>query len=170
VQVNLLDIVFALLNFLILLGILQLVLYKPVVRLLNEREERVKRQNQELEANRQKLAALEEELERKQTELAAQVRQILDDARHQGQKTKEEILAQAREEARHILSRAEAEVQRERLRAWEELWGEMVNLVISAATRIVGEDFNDDKHRRRIEEFISSLDLRQIGELTNENG
>lgn len=96
-QVNLLDIVFALLNFLILLGILQLVLYKPVVRLLNEREERVKRQNQELEANRQKLAALEEELERKQTELAAQVRQILDDARHQGQKTKEEILAQARE-------------------------------------------------------------------------
>lgn len=169
-KVNLLDIVFALLNFLILLWILKLVLYKPVVRLLNEREEGIARQNLEIEEKQQKLAAFQYELEQKQAELTAQVHKVLDDAQKQGQAAKEEILAQAREEARHILSRAEGEVHRERLRAWEELWSEIVGLVISTATKVVGEDFNDEMHRKRIEEFINGLDPHQIGELTNENG
>lgn len=166
-HISILDIAFAIFNFLILLVLLQFVLYRPIVRMLEEREERIRNENDEIERMKQEVNAMKEELERKNAELAAQAHQVLDDAKKMGQKAREEILTQAREEARRILSRAENEVVRERTRAWEELWGEMVNLVITAATKIVGEDLDDAKHRKRIQNFISSLDPRQIGELTD---
>lgn len=167
-HISILDIIFAIFNFLILLFLLHLVLYRPVVRMLDEREERIRRENEGIEQLKQEVMAMKEELAKKNADLAAHSHQILEDAKKMGQKAREEILAQAREEARHILSRAENEVVRERTRAWEELWGEMVNLVITAATKIVGEDLDDAKHRKRIQNFINSLDPRQIGELTNE--
>lgn len=166
-HISILDVAFAIFNFLILLLLLQMVLYRPVVRMLDEREARVRNENEEIERKKAEILAMKEELEKQNTALAAQSQQILEDAKKMGQKAREEILSQAREEARYILSRAEDEVVRERTRAWEELWGEMVNLVITAATKVVGEDLDDAKHRKRIQNFINSLDPRQIGELTN---
>jgi F-type H+-transporting ATPase subunit b len=93
----------------------------------------------------------------------------LEIARQDGLKEKEEIVRQAKEEAGQILIRAGQEARRERSKAWEDLWDEMVGIIITIATKAVGEEFNDEKHRAKIRSFIKQLDSKMIGELTNES-
>jgi F-type H+-transporting ATPase subunit b len=169
-NISIIDIAIAIFNFLLLLILLWLVLYRPVIRMLDEREGRIRHENEEIERMKNEATQLRQEWEEKNAEISSQAHQIIEEATKQAQKAREDILAQAREDARRILARAENEVVRERTRAWEELWGDMVNLVITAATKIVGEDFDDTKHRKRIQNFISNIDSRRIGELTNEQG
>ena len=169
-NISIVDIVIAIFNFLLLLALLWLVLYRPIIRLLDEREERIRNEREEIERMKKEAAQLREEWERKNAEITNQAKQIIEEATKQAQKAREDILAQARDDAHRILARAENEVGRERTRVWEELWEEMVSLVITAATKIVGEDLDDTKHRKRIQNFIKNLDSRRIGELTNEQG
>lgn len=168
-EISIMDIILTILNFLILMGLLYLVLYKPVLRLLQEREEKIKKENEELSALRQEAEALKNEWEEKNKALAADVQRILEIARQDGLKEKEEIVRQAKEEAGQILIRAGQEARRERSKAWEDLWDEIVGIIITIATKAVGEEFNDEKHRAKIRSFIKQLDSKMIGELTNES-
>jgi len=44
----------------------------------------------------------------------------------------------------------------------------MVGIIILICSKVVGEEFNEEKHRKKIRTFIKSLDAKTIGELTNE--
>lgn len=169
IELNVMDLVLTVFNFLLLVALLYLVLYRPVLRLLNEREERIKAENEEIESLRREAERLKKEWEDKNAELAKNIHQILEEANEQGKKAREEIIREAREEARHILARASQDARRERVKAWEELWGEMVNIIVTIATKVVGEEFDDEKHRKKILSFIKDLDSKMIGELTNES-
>jgi len=168
IELNFMDLLFTLLNFFILLALLYVILYRPVLQLLSEREERIKAEDSKIEDLRKESEELKVQWEEKNRELACDVRRILEEAKQEGLKEKEEIIREAKAEARQILARASREARRERGRAWEELWGEMVGIIITIATKVVGEEFDDEKHRNKIRSFIKDLDSKMIGELTNE--
>ncbi len=167
-EIRIVDLLLTILNFFILMGLLYLVLYRPVLNLLSAREAKIKRENEELARLRKEAEELRSRWEAKNQELASDRRRILEEARQQGLKEKEELISQAKEEAFQILARARQEVLRERNRAWEELWKEMVGIIILICSKVVGEEFNEEKHRKKIRTFIKSLDAKTIGELTNE--
>lgn len=168
-EISILDIILTILNFFILMGLLYLVLYRPVLRLLQEREEKIKTENEQLSTMRHEAETLKKKWEEKNKALAADVQRILEAARQEGLKEKEDIIRQAKEEAGQILVRAGQEARRERSKAWEEWWEEMVGIIITIATKVVGEEFDDEKHRTKIRSFIKQLDSKMIGELTNES-
>lgn len=167
-EIRIVDLLLTILNFFILMGLLYVVLYRPVLNLLSAREAKIKRENEELARLRKEAEELKSRWEAKNQELASDRHRILEEAKQQGLKEKEELIRQAREEALRIIARARQEVQRERNRVWEELWEEVVGIIITIATKVVGEEFNEEKHRKKIRAFIESLDTKAIGELTNE--
>ncbi len=167
-EIRIVDLLLTILNFFILMGLLYLVLYRPVLNLLSAREAKIKRENEELARLRKEAEELKSHWEAKNQELACERRRILEEARQQGLKEKEELIRQAREDALQIIARARLEVQRERNRLWEELWEEIVGIIITIATKVVGEEFNEEKQREKVRAFIKNLDAKAIGELTNE--
>ena len=60
---------------------------------------------------------------------------------------------------------AQAEIQRERERAVEQLKGEVVTLSIAAAGRIVAKNLDEKESEKLIGDFISELDKDKIGDL-----
>ncbi len=148
-----------LINFLLLLWVLNRLLLQPILRTLDERANRIRTNLQEAER-------LREEAERQHREYQEQLQRAREDVRAmlaEANAQSERILAQAREQAererQEALQRAHAEIQREKEQAILELRNEVANLAIIAASRVLGEELDEQKHRRLIESMLQDVRL-----------
>lgn len=150
-----LRLVWQIINFLILLFILQRVLFKPILRLMDKRADSIRESVDEAERMRQ----FAEETRRK-TEA------LLDDARHQANEIVEgsrRIAEQyeasekdrARREAELLIERAKDEIQLERDRAVSEVRQQAVDLAILAAGKVIEQQLNVDQHRQLVTQFLA---------------
>lgn len=154
--INAVAVVWHLVNFLILIVVLQRFLYRPVMRMLDERAARIRDSLAQAEAVREETSRLQEEAGK-----------ILDEARSEGQRLREEarraadqMLAaaqrQAREESERIIERAQADLVREREQAFLELRQQVVDLTLAAASRVLRRSLDGKAQRELIHEFLSN--------------
>lgn len=153
--INLGAVIWHAINFVILLLILRRFLYRPVLRMLDERSTRIRESLEQAERLRQETARLEE-----------QSRGILDEAKQEGARllaqanqNAERILATARQEAREeqerLIQRAREEIARERDQAFQELREQVADLAVLAAGQVVGRSLDDASHRELVRQFLA---------------
>ena len=152
--INLPGLVAQIINFTILLTVLYLLLYKPVTRMLDQRGERIKESLEQ--ADRLKAESAEaEEAVRKQIDAArAEGRGIVAQATQVAERVREEAREQARRDAELITARAQADIQRERDEALEQLRAQFSDLAILAAERVINSSLDEAQHRELIEEVL----------------
>ena len=83
---------------------------------------------------------------------------ILTRAQKISQETRDADIAATKGELERMRERAADEIEAEKQRAIAELRGEVADLALAAAARVVGETMNDDRQRRLVREFIASAD------------
>jgi F-type H+-transporting ATPase subunit b len=148
---------FQVINFLLLLYLLNRFLFKRVLTLLDERQAKISKGLEDAEA-----AARDRELARAEREAA------LDEARKEAQAmiaraTKiaddsgAEILAEAKEQAEKVTSRATEEINAEKDRAMAELRATVADLALEAAGRLVRSEMDSKTQRRLVEEFLTEV-------------
>lgn len=153
-QINLFWIIVAALNFLVLFVILATVAFGPLRRMLEERRERIEQGLRDAEqarkdresAETERLAALQE-ARRESNEILARAQKVAQDSR-------DADIAATKAELERMRERAAADIDSEKQRAIAEIRGEVVDLALRAAGRVVGETMNDDRQRRLVDEFI----------------
>jgi len=156
--INLAAVIWHAVNFLILLFVLQRFLYRPVIRMLDERSNRIRESLAQAETIREETARLE-----------AESRGILDEARREGQqllaqanRSAEQIMTEARRQAQaegdRLVERARSEIERERDRVFQELREQVADLAVSAASRVVRRSLDDSTHRELVREFLAGED------------
>jgi F-type H+-transporting ATPase subunit b len=162
--VNFGALLFQVINFLLLLYLLNRFLFKRVVALLDERQARISKGLEDAES-----AARDRELARAEREAA------LDEARKEaaamiGRATKiaedsrAEITAQAKAEAESITARAREEIVAEKERAMAELRAHVADLALEAAAKLVRAQMSDATQRRLVEDFLSEVSPAAPGE------
>ena len=154
-QINLFQVVIAAANFVVFLVLMWTFAFKPVSKMLSDRRERVeqgvrdadqaKRDRESAETDR--LAAL--------TEARREANDILARAQKVAQETRDADIAATREELERMRVRASSEIDAEKQRALAELRGEVADLALQAAGRVVGETMTDQRQRRLVEEFLA---------------
>ena len=72
------------------------------------------------------------------------------------QESRDADIAATKAELERMRVRAAAEIEAEKVRAIADVRGEVADLALLAAGRVVGESMTDDRQRRLVEEFISS--------------
>lgn len=97
-QIDLFTFVAQIINFIILLVLLRLVLYKPVVNAMNEREQKIKARLEEAEAKRQQADREAERYREQRAEIDAERERVLADARQEAEQRREHLLHDARRE------------------------------------------------------------------------
>jgi F-type H+-transporting ATPase subunit b len=148
---------FQVINFLLLLYLLNRFLFKPVLKLLDEREARIKKGLEDAEA-----AARERELARAEREAA------LDEARKEAQAmvarankiaedSRAEILAEAKAQADKVTARAREEITAEKDTAMAELRATVADLALQAAGRLVRSEMDTPTQRRLVEDFLKEV-------------
>ena len=152
--INLPGLITQIVSFVILFAILYRLLYRPVLRLLDQRSNRIKEGLEAAERARQEAAQSQEEMQRQLEAARAEGQQLISQAREVSDRFREEELARAREEIGAERARAEANIQRERDAAIEDLRREFAGLAIAAAERVIERSLDESTHRELIEKVL----------------
>ena len=152
--INLPGLVTHLISFTVLLILLRLFLYKPIVNMLDQRSQRIKDNLEAAERARQESAASQEAVEAQLEEARAEGQQLIANAREVADRFREEETAKVRQELDAERARAEANIQRERDAAIEQLRTEFASLAITAAERVVERSLDEQAHQDIINQVI----------------
>ena len=143
-----------LINFGILIGILFLVGYKPLMRMLDERSKRVKDSMEQAEQVKQQAARAEEEVKKQLEAAGKQGQEVIARAARTGEELRQKAEEQAKQEGEALITRARAEIQRERDGAIDELRKEFADLTILAAGKVIDRSLDREAHRKLIDEVL----------------
>ncbi len=148
-------------GFLIALWVLKKFAWKPLLRVLEERKERIKSEFDKIEDERQKAQTLLQQYQEKLKEIEAEARARIQEAVNEGRKIAGEIKQQAQAEAKEVLTKAQAEIGREIAKAKVQLKNDLVSMTISATEKIIGEKLDEKKDRKLIADFIEELEIKR---------
>jgi F-type H+-transporting ATPase subunit b len=146
---------FQVVNFLIVLYLLNRFLFRRVLTIIDERQNRITTglENAEAAARDRELARAEREaaVAEARTEGQAMVAR----ASKAAEAARDEILATARTEAARLTEQARNEIVAERDRAIAELRGQVADLALDAATQLVRAQMDGPTQRRLVEGFLA---------------
>ena len=150
-----------LVNFTILLGILYAVGYKPILRVLDQRSNRIRDSLEQAERIQKESAERQEQMEQQLREARREGQVLIEQARELADRFREEERERARQEAETFLTRARADIQRERDNAIEEVKHHFADLAITAAERVIRRSLDRDAHNDIIDQVLE--ESSQIG-------
>jgi F-type H+-transporting ATPase subunit b len=141
-------------NFLILFGLLTFVLYKPVLKVLDERQAKIKESMDQAEQIKEQTARSEEQIKAHLETARKEGQAIIVQATQIGERLKEEAKEGARKEAETLIAKAQAEMQQDRDKTIDELRKEFADIAILAAGKVINETLDKEKHRKLIDEVL----------------
>lgn len=149
---------FQVINFLLLLYLLNRLLFKPLLKTLDERQARISQglKDAEQAARDRELARAEreaalDEARREAQSMVARASKIAEDSRN-------EIVAAARSEAERVTARAREEIVAEKERAMAEIREQVADLAILAAGRLLREEIDGARQRRLVNDFLADVE------------
>ena len=160
--INLSTLLAQIVNFVILLGLLYLVAYKPIIRMFDERSRKIKESMEQTEFIKEQAAHAEEEVKKQLEAAGKQGQELIARAARTGEEVRQGIHQQAEQEAESLLTRARTEIQRERDEAIDELRKEFADLTILAAEKVIDRSLDKKAHRQLIDKVLKeSTTLRK---------
>ncbi len=157
VGVNLWTMLFAWVNLLILYFILKKLLFKPVKKMIDDRQAEVDGMFTEAEENRTAAKEMKAEYEAKLEGANEESEQILRSAVRRAQLKEEEILREANDKAARVMERAEEQIALEKKRALNEVKNEVSEMAIGIAAAVIERDVSEEEHRELIDSFIDGI-------------
>lgn len=150
-------IVWTILTFLIVLGILRWAAWKPLLGALTAREEKIRSTIEHAERTQQQAQALLEEHRRQVAAAEDQVQRILAEGRALADKQRTEVAEKAQASARHMIAQAKEEIQREKDAALMQLRSEVADLAIGAAGKILDKNLDTPAQRTLVDAAIREI-------------
>jgi F-type H+-transporting ATPase subunit b len=152
--INLPGLIVQVINVLIVLIILRLLLYKPILRMLDRRSAKIKEGMEAAERMKDESTRGEEEVKKQIEEARQEGQRLINQATEIGERLKEETRDAARQEGEAMIDRARSEIQRERDEAVEKVRREFAGLAITAAEKVINSSLDEEKHRKLIDEVL----------------
>ena len=143
-----------LVNFLLVLGLLFAFAYRPILRLMDQRADRIRESLEASERAREEAASSQQAVEDQLVEARREAQRIMDLAREAAERFRAEEMERARSEAETFVSRAQADIQRERDAAIEEVRSNFSDLAITAAERVVRRSLDRQAHEDLISQVL----------------
>jgi F-type H+-transporting ATPase subunit b len=153
------EIIVGLITFGILLFVLVKFVFPQLEKTFVARREAIEGGIERAEAMQAEAKAALEQYRAQLAEARNEAAQIRDAARAEGQQILEELRAQAQEESARIVARGEEQLAANRQQVVNQLRGQIGELAVDLAGRVVGESLADDARRSgTVDRFLDQLD------------
>jgi F-type H+-transporting ATPase subunit b len=153
---NLPQLIAQIVNFALLLVILRLTLYKPILKMLDERRARIAEGLGAADKAREEASKAQANIETQLDEARREGQSLVANAQQISQRLQAEAREQAGRDREAAMDRARAEIQLERDRAVADLRAEFADLTVSAAERVINQSLDRQGHERVIEETLAN--------------
>ena len=145
-------------NFLLLVALLRWLLYGPIVRAMNAREQKISDRLNEAEQNREAAAEEAAEYQEKTRQLEQDREQLLHEAREDANRERQRLVKEAREEVDRQREQWQQVLRRDQEDLIEELRKEAAHLGLQAASRTLSQLADEDLERQMYERFIARFE------------
>jgi F-type H+-transporting ATPase subunit b len=143
-----------LVNFALLFGLLSLVAYKPLMKMMDERSRKIKESLEQAEVVKKQAEQAGVEAEKRIEAAAMEGHETVARALRTGEEVKREAQVRAKQEAETLLARAKVEIQKERDEAIDSLRTEFADITIRAAEKVIGKSLDKQDHRDIIDKVL----------------
>lgn len=165
--INLGFFLFQVFNFTILALLMYALAYKPIVRMLENRKNKIAQGLEDARIAAEARANAEKEAKAILAEAQNNAAQKVREATERADAAAREIIAQAEAQANKIREEARLEAAQERDRILLELRGQIASLAIAAAQKLIGEALDEKRQHALLEEFFSGVKSGKVVVLEN---
>lgn len=161
--INLPTLLAQIINVAVLFGLLYLVAYRPIMRMLDERSGKIKESMEQTEFIKQQAERAEEETAKRIEAAGKEGEEVIARAMRTGEEVRREAQQQSKQEGETLIARARAEIQRERDGAIDELRKEFADLTILAAGKVIDRSLDKKAHRLIIDKVLEEAPTLKKG-------
>ncbi len=156
-SIDLTTIIATLLNTLILFLVLKHFLFDKINKVVDERQKEIQASYDKAEEAEKNAQKLEADYNEKIGQAKEESAEIIRDATKKAQVRADEIIDEARVEAKSIRTNAENEIEREKKIAVNAIKDEISQIAFSAAAAVVEKDLTSEDNEKLIEKFIDNV-------------
>jgi F-type H+-transporting ATPase subunit b len=144
---------------LVLLPVINSLYVKPLRLAIDERNSDLERTFSEAEELRARMETMRTDYERRLQDTEAQAREQIQAQIREAQTLRTTLMAEASQRADEMISRAQQEIESEKQKAIAEIRTQVVDLTLTAAERVLGENMDNERNRRLVSEFIDKVEV-----------
>ena len=151
-------------GFLLLLWFLNRFVFKPIFGILDERQRLIQESYDQMDADRKRMEETRRQYEQRLANIEAEAREKIQAAVLEAQALRDNLVADARQQAETIVVQGRNDSERERQAAFLEMRAQIVAIAMAAAGKVVGENLNDARQTKMVDEFIGSVGIGAVSE------
>ena len=152
---NLPQLIAQVVNFFVLLMILRLVAYKPILKMLDERKQKIAEGLNAAEIARAEAASAQANIQAQLDTARREGQEIVANAQNIATRIQTDAREQSAKDREASVERARAEIQQERDRAIADLRGEFADITVRAAEKVINQSLDRQAHQRVIDETLA---------------
>ena len=152
------EVVAQVISFLILLFLLRIFAWKKILKLLDERKEKILGEFKKIEDTKAEVSGLKADYEVKLASINEITEKRIEEAVAEGRKITDEVRKEAQLNAQLIINDAKESIKYELSQAKEELKIKIVDLTIRAAENVIQEKLTEEGDKKLVEQFLDKID------------
>lgn len=152
--------IWTILTFLVLLFMLRKFAWKPLLSMLEKREEMIRKSLDDAEQAKLELEQLSQESQEIVDKARTEAQNIVSDGKSTAEKVKEDILRTARDKADMIVEDAKKQIKSEKDKAIGEIKSEVVDLSLQIANKLIGKNITKSDNQTLIEKSLKEINLK----------
>ena len=144
-------------SFLLLIFLVKKYAWGNISSILDERAEKISSDIDGAEEARKKAEELASKREAELAGSRTEAKTIIENARGTAEKSKADILAEAKLEAGRLKEKANQEIAQNKAEALQSVKGEVADLTVSLAGKIISQNLDSHAHKELIDQYIDQL-------------
>lgn len=144
-------------SFILLLVLIKKFAWSNITGIFEERAEKNASDIDRAEEARQKAEVLAQKREDELAGSRKEAKTIIENAKETAEQSKANILADAKLEAGHLKEKANQEIAQNKVEALQSVKGEVADLTISLAGKIISQNLDSHAHKALIDQYIDQL-------------
>lgn len=161
ISVNIWSILVSLANLLIMFLILKRFLFKPVQKMMAARKQQVDQIYQDAKENRDSAINMKQEYEARLATAREEADGLVRNAVQTAQRKGDAIVAEANSQASHLKQKAEQEITQEKKQMLQDVRGEISDIAVSIASKVVEREVKKQDYDGFVDEFIKNVGEQQ---------
>lgn len=146
-------------NFAIVLLVLWKWAYKPIVKLLEERQEKIEKSVKQAGEIEKRVVEIEKEQQTVMATAKTEAAKILDDVRTTAEDRKKVLLEKAKEEVKAVVAQGKVQLQAQKDQMVRDAREEIAKIAIEAARKILGEAVDEKKAQKLAEGVVDKMSV-----------
>ena len=144
-------------SFLLLIFLVKKYAWGNITSILDQRAEKISSDIDGAEEARKKAEELASKREAELAGSRTEAKTIIENAKETAEKSKADILAEAKLEAGRLKEKANQEIAQNKAEALQSVKGEVADLTVSLAGKIISQNLDGHAHKELIDQYIDQL-------------